>query len=160
MSDTPSPFGEVFDVEKLRSLVDLMKEYDLSEVDLKQEGRRIRLRRGGDPPPAPVFAPAPVVAAPVPTSAAAGQAAADEAHIAYIRSPMVGTFYAKPNPEAEPYVKVGDHVSEDSIVCQIEAMKMFTEIQAEVSGAVVAVLVKNEESVDVNKPLFKIDTSK
>jgi acetyl-CoA carboxylase biotin carboxyl carrier protein len=73
---------------------------------------------------------------------------------------MVGTFYSRPKPEAEPYVKVGDHVGEESTVCIIEAMKMFNEIQAEVSGRIVAVLVKNEEPVDVNKPLFKVDTSK
>ena len=72
---------------------------------------------------------------------------------------MVGTFYSKPNPNSEPYVKVGDHVSPETTVCIIEAMKMFNEIQAEVSGKIVAVLVDNEEPVDVNKPLFRVDKS-
>ena len=81
-------------------------------------------------------------------------------NIVTINSPMVGTFYAKPNPEAEAYVKVGDHVSADTIVCVVEAMKVFNEIPAEVSGQIIAVLVENEESVEFGKPLFKVDTSK
>ena len=76
----------------------------------------------------------------------------------YIKSPMVGTFYARPNPDAEPLVKVGDHVNADTIVCVVEAMKVFNEIPAEVSGKIVAVLVENEEPVEFGKPLFKVDT--
>jgi acetyl-CoA carboxylase biotin carboxyl carrier protein len=160
---TPEPGpGDVFDIERIRRLVELMEEHDLGEVDLRQAEQRIRLKRGADMPvafaaaqPAP---PPPSPAAAPPT--AASSAEEDDANIAYIRSPMVGTFYSRSKPEAEPYVKIGDHVGEESTVCIIEAMKMFNEIQAEVSGQVVAVLVKNEEPVDVNKPLFKVDTSK
>ena len=72
---------------------------------------------------------------------------------------MVGTFYDKPKPEADVYVRVGDTVTPDTVVCLIEAMKMFNEIPAGVSGKVVEVLVNNEDAVDVNKPLFKVATS-
>jgi acetyl-CoA carboxylase biotin carboxyl carrier protein len=72
---------------------------------------------------------------------------------------MVGTFYSKPNPTAEPFVKVGDHVDPERTICIIEAMKVFNEIPAEIRGRIVAVLVGDEESVEFGKPLFKVDTS-
>jgi acetyl-CoA carboxylase biotin carboxyl carrier protein len=71
---------------------------------------------------------------------------------------MVGTFYAAPDPDAAPYVKAGDHVSHDTTVCIVEAMKVFNEIQAEVAGKIVAVLVENGEPVEFGQPLFKVDT--
>ncbi len=73
---------------------------------------------------------------------------------------MVGTFYAKANPNAEPFVRVGDHVDEATTVCIIEAMKVFNEIPAEISGRIVAILVDDEEPVDFGRPLFKLDTKK
>lgn len=167
--------SEVFDVERIRQLVELMKANDLSEVTLRHGEQRIKLRRGEEPAPviyapgsahlpaaamAPAAMPGPAMpAAAAPASAAAPSApAADPASVVAIKSPMVGTYYSKPNPTSEPYVKVGDRVSPETIVCVIEAMKMFNEIPAGVSGKVVAVLVKNEEPVDVNKPLIKVDT--
>lgn len=167
-ADRAKTNNEVFDVERIRQLVEMMKEHDLNEVSLKHGDRRIRLRRKDEPAPvvvsAPAAAPAMMPAAPV---AAAAPAAAsvpaaepqDGDNIAVVKSPMVGTFYSKPNPNAEPYVKVGDHVEADTIVCVVEAMKMFNEIPAGISGKVVSVLAKNEEAVDVNKPLFKVDTN-
>jgi acetyl-CoA carboxylase biotin carboxyl carrier protein len=86
------------------------------------------------------------------------QVASEPANIAYVRSPMVGTFYSRPNPKAEPYVRLGDLVSPESVVCVIEAMKVFNEIPAEVRGRVVAVLVDDEEPVEFGKPLFKVET--
>ena len=75
-----------------------------------------------------------------------------------VRSPMVGTFYARPNPSADPYVKLGDMVAPETTVCIIEAMKVFNEIPAETRGKIIAVLVDDEEPVDHGRPLFKIDT--
>ena len=75
-----------------------------------------------------------------------------------IKSPMVGTFYAAPNPESPAYVKVGDHVGPETTVCIVEAMKVFNQIPAEVSGKIVAVLVENGEPVEFGQPLFKVDT--
>jgi acetyl-CoA carboxylase biotin carboxyl carrier protein len=92
--------------------------------------------------------------------AAAPTAPAEGANIVVIKSPMVGTFYARPNPKSEVFVKVGDHVEPNTTVCIIEAMKVFNEIPAEVRGKIVAVLVEEDEAVDFGRPLFKVDTSK
>lgn len=86
-------------------------------------------------------------------------AAADVPGIVVIKSPMVGTFYSRPNPKAEPYVKVGDRVDTTTVVCIIEAMKVFNEIPAEVRGKVTALLCEDGEAVEFDKPLFKVDTS-
>ena len=91
-------------------------------------------------------------------AAAAPASDADGPHIVYIKSPMVGTFYSRANPNAKNFVEVGSSVQSDSVVCIIEAMKVFNEIPAELRGKIVQVLVQNEEAVDFGKPLFKIDT--
>lgn len=148
---------QVFDVERIRELIELMKEHELSEVDLRQDMQRIRLKRGGDEP---VMVPAavPAVAAPAAAAPAAAPAAAEaeDDNAVYITSPTVGTFYSKPKPDSPNFVKVGDMVDAETIVCLVEAMKMFNEIPAGVSGKVVACLVENEDAVEVNKPLFKV----
>lgn len=166
-SEGQAAASQVFDIERVRQLIELMRDNELSEIDLRHEDQRIRLRSDKHAPPtyiagaAPAMAPsaaAPAAAPVAATSEAGAPPKEDESHIALVRSPMVGTFYSKPNPNSDPYVKVGDHVDESTTVCTVEAMKMFNEIPAGVSGKVVAVLVENEEPVDVNKPLFKIDT--
>ncbi len=165
--------SQVFDVERIRQLIEMMTENELSEIDLRHSKQRIKLRRGDDTPVPTIIAPqgvappmmqAPAAATPPPVAASSGAAEAggtpaDEPNMAYVKSPMVGTFYSKPNPNSETYVKVGDHVNSETTVCTVEAMKMFNEIPAGISGKIVAVLVDNEEPVDVNKPLFKVDTS-
>ena len=160
---TSTESGDVFDVKKIRRLVQLMKEHDLSEIDLEQGEQRIRLRRGAEgvsQPVAPMAALGSVSAAPVaaPTDDG-GSAAEDGGNIVLITSPMVGTFYTASSPEVASYVKVGDHVGADSTVCIIEAMKVFNEIPAEVSGKIVAVLVENGDPVEYGQPLFKVDVS-
>ena len=156
---------DIFDVRKIRRLVELMKEHDLSEMDLRQGEMRIQLRRGGEPlraapqPAVPAPAATPPVAA-VPKQAAAKPAESPtlEEHLALITSPMVGTFYAGPDPDSPAYVKVGDPVGPETTVCIVEAMKVFNEIPAEVSGKIVAVLVENGEPIEFGQPLFKVDT--
>ncbi len=165
----PAKTDDAFSVERVRELIDLMTDNELSEIILKRGEDRICLRKKGEPAPI-AYAPAPA-AAPMPAPAAAAPAASsgdtsaaapagDGPEIVYIKSPMVGTFYRSPNPDAPPFVKPGDRVTSETVVCVIEAMKMFTDMQAEVSGEIVAVLVENGDPVDVNKPLFKVDTSK
>lgn len=148
--------GNVFDVEQLQQLVELMEAHDLSEVNLREGGRKIRLRRGGivatPATAAPVVASAPVAAAPA-------AATSDSDNITTITSPMVGTFYSRPNPDTSAFVKVGDSVEPETTVCIIEAMKVFNEIPAEIRGKIVAILVKDEESLEFGKPMFKVDTS-
>jgi acetyl-CoA carboxylase biotin carboxyl carrier protein len=150
---------DIFDLRRIRRLVELMKEHDLGELDLRQGETRIQLRRGG--PAAASPAPVAVAAAPAAAPAApadATPASADAAHIALIKSPMVGTFYAAPDPDSPPYAKVGDHVGPDTTCCIVEAMKVFNQIPAEVSGKIVAVLVENGMPVEFGQPLFKVDT--
>ncbi|REJ70104.1 MAG: acetyl-CoA carboxylase biotin carboxyl carrier protein [Planctomycetota bacterium] len=158
-----SDSGDVFDVKRIRRLVKLMEEHDLGEVDLQQGEQSIRIRRGAEGSPLVTAAPMPLpgAAAPAPAAATPGEAApaADEAHTAVIKSPMVGTFYLSSSPEAAAYVKVGDTVGTDTTVCIIEAMKVFNEIPADVSGKIVSILVENGDAVEFGQPLFKVDTS-
>ncbi len=158
----PSPNQDIFDVRKIRRLVELMKEHELSEIDLQQGEVRIQLRRSGIGA-APIVAaapvaPAPVAAAPAAAAPVAPAAPAVETHFGVIKSPMVGTFYAAPDPDSPSYVKVGDHVGPETTVCIVEAMKVFNQIPAEISGRIVAVLVENGSPVEFGQPLFKVDT--
>jgi acetyl-CoA carboxylase biotin carboxyl carrier protein len=163
MANEGSSPGDIFDVKKVRRLVELMKEHDLAEIDLRQGEQRVRIRRGGEPvvmtSPAgyhvPAAAHAQTHAAPT-SSSSAPAAAADDRDMQVIKSPMVGTFYTAANPESPPFVKVGDHVGPDTVVCTIEAMKVFNEIPAEVSGQIAAVLIENNTPVEFGQPLFKV----
>jgi acetyl-CoA carboxylase biotin carboxyl carrier protein len=160
--NTPATNQDVFDVRKLRRLVELMKEHDLSEVDLQQGENRIQLRRAvaatGDASPALAAARVPAGAAAVAVQPPPDKETDDASAVVVIPSPMVGTFYAAADPESPPYVKVGDHVGPETTVCIVEAMKVFNQIPAEVSGRVEAVLVENGESVEFGQPLFRVNT--
>lgn len=157
MADTPHE--GLVDLAKIRDLATLMKEHELTELSVRQGETEVRLSRGGLVAETRVIpAVAAATAAPV-AAAASSQAAAESGSIVYIKSPMVGTFYSRPNPKADSYVKVGDFVDPETTICIIEAMKVFNEIPAEIRGRVVAVLVGDEEPVEFGKPLFKIDTS-
>jgi acetyl-CoA carboxylase biotin carboxyl carrier protein len=151
---------DIFDVRKIRRLVELMKEHDLTEIDLHQGEVRIQLRRAGSGvQPIIGIAPAPQV---VPVAAAAPTATPAPAetksdNLAVIKSPMVGTFYAASDPDTPPFVKVGDHVGPETTVCIVEAMKVFNQIPAEISGRIVAVLAENGAPVEFGQPLFKVD---
>jgi len=149
--------GDVFDVKKVRRLIELMKEHDLAEIDLKQADQRVRIKRGGEvvAVPAPVAAAA--FAAPAPAAPAPAAPAADSSRMLVISSPMVGTFYQASGPDSAPFVKVGDRIGSDKTVCIIEAMKVFNEIPAGVSGQVVAILVENGGPVEFGQPLIKVD---
>ena len=145
--------GGVFDLDRIRLLVELMKEHGLTEIDLREAEQQIRLCLGSTNVSVPP--------APAPMQPSAAEAPSDDTpdHIVLIKSPMVGTYYSKPNPNSDPYARVGAHVDPTTTVCIIEAMKVFNEIPAEVTGKIVAVLVEDEEPVDVGKPLYKVDTS-
>ncbi len=163
--NVPAASGQdIFDVRKIRRLVELMKEHDLTEIDLHQGEVRIQLRRAGTGmpsqlPPAPApQASLPVAGPPAPESEASPPAERQPANIALIKSPMVGTFYAAPDPDSPAFVKVGDHVGPETTICIVEAMKVFNQIPAEVSGRIVAVLAENGAPVEFGQPLFKVDT--
>jgi len=167
MSGPPSS-QDVFDLRRIRRLVELMNEHELGEIDLRQGEMRVRIRRGGEAPagpparPAhasPAVGPAPVAPAPPPAPPVPAPIVEEE-HIVLIKSPMVGTFYPAPDPDSPAYVQVGDHVGPETVVCIVEAMKVFNQIPAEVSGRVVSVLVGNGEPVEYGQPMFKVDTRK
>ncbi len=169
MAGTPTPNQDIFDVRKIRRLVELMKEHDLSEIDLRQQDTRIQLRRGAAAFMAAAYQSLPMPSMPaafpsspssphaLPAQSGPSPAAAVEENYAVIKSPMVGTFYSASDPEASPYVKVGDHIGPETTVCIVEAMKVFNEIPAETSGKIIAVLAKNGEPVEFGQPLFKVD---
>jgi acetyl-CoA carboxylase biotin carboxyl carrier protein len=138
------------DIKHLKSLVALMVENDLSRLELREGDRRVLLRRGQ-----PIVAGAPAAGAAPPGVAAAPAGPAAENEV-LIRSPMVGTFYAAAEPEAPPLVAVGSTITPATVVCLIEAMKVFNEIKAEVAGQITKVLVKNAEAVEFDQPLFAV----
>ena len=151
------------DFKELRRLMRLMKEFDLAEVEVEEEGRRVRLKGASS---AFVSAAAgPVNAAPasspplMPVATAAGEAGALDAGdsgLVEIPSPTVGTFYRAPSPDDPAYVNVGDAVRADTVVCIVEAMKVMNEIKAEVEGEIVEILVNDAEAVEFGQPLFLV----
>ena len=155
MSDAEKP-GDLFNVKKVRRLIELMKEHDLSEIDLKQADHRVRIRRGGE---VITTTAAPVVRAAATPSAAEAPArqSAEDSRMLIIKSPMVGTFYKASGPDAAPFAKVGDRIGPEKTVCIVEAMKVFNEIPAGVSGQIVAILVENGAPVEFGQPLIKVD---
>ena len=151
------------DVPLLQKLVSLMSDHGLTSLELADGDQRISLSRGGTAS-AVAAAPAPqaAVAAPVaPASSPAAAAApvADTSGLQEITSPMVGTFYAAPTPDAKPFVSVGASVTKETDVCVIEAMKVFNTIQAEANGTIEKVLVANGQAVEYGQALFLIKPS-
>ncbi|MFZ4430363.1 MAG: acetyl-CoA carboxylase biotin carboxyl carrier protein [Phycisphaerales bacterium] len=149
----------MMDIAKLKELVALMADNDLTEVELKGDKESVTIKRGvaGGAPviqyaPAAASAHAPAAA----PAAAPAPAVATVAPGIHIESPMVGTFYASPNPDAGPFVKVGQQVSPDTVVCIIEAMKVFNEIKAEKAGVLESMLVKNGQAVEFGQKLFTL----
>jgi acetyl-CoA carboxylase biotin carboxyl carrier protein len=140
----------------------MMKENDLTEFSMEQDGLKIRIKRGPEgiqqtvtiPPPPAVVAPAPPAAA-TPTAPAA-PVAEPAADIKFITSPMVGTFYRSPSPDSPPYIEVGQQIAEDSVVCIIEAMKVMNEIKAEIKGVITECLVENAKPVEFGQKLFAV----
>jgi acetyl-CoA carboxylase biotin carboxyl carrier protein len=150
-----------FDVRTIEQLVALMSKHDLSEIDLRQGEQRINLRRGGFSPPSaalPAVAETPEPAAmPAPKPAETPKPAQPGRQLVEIKSPTVGTFYAQEKPSSPPYVAVGARVTPTTIVCQIEAMKIFNEITADCSGVITEVCVQNKEFVEYGTVLFRVD---
>jgi acetyl-CoA carboxylase biotin carboxyl carrier protein len=156
------------DLKQIKQIIDLMKRSELSEFEFEEEGFKIKIKRGSAG--LPIITAAPQASQPLPasaeagsnaaraaaSSAPAGSAGADEAGFAYVKSPMVGTFYRSPSPENPSFVENGSKVEEKTVVCIIEAMKIMNEIQAETKGTVVEVLVENGQPVEYGQRLFKI----
>ncbi|HEU6447143.1 MAG TPA: acetyl-CoA carboxylase biotin carboxyl carrier protein [Verrucomicrobiae bacterium] len=150
------------DLKDIKAIIDLMKKNSITEFELERQDSKIRLKRGlngGNPIPtedaAMIPVPAqqqavpvapPVISAPQPVSTGEIE----------VKSPMIGTFYRAPSPEAAPYVDIGAEVGMESVVCIIEAMKVMNEIKAEVKGVITQVLIENGKPVEFGQPLFKV----
>lgn len=158
------------DIREIQNLIKFVSKSEVSEVKYKTKDFEITIKTplGGNEnvsyiatPQAPV-APFSIPQAPVaaaPTNAPAATPAEDESKYIAIKSPMIGTFYRKPSPDKEVFVNVGDSVSEGKVVCVIEAMKLFNQIESEVNGKIVKILVEDATPVEYDQPLFLVDPS-
>ncbi len=160
------------DLKDIKAIIDLMKKNSVSEFELEKEDFKIKLKRtpnGG--PIAPVsyeetpgvtYAP---ISASIPTASSGSASGGGSASVSSganeqeIKSPMIGTFYRAPSPEAGPYVEVGTEVNAETVVCIIEAMKVMNEIKAEAKGVITQILIENAKPVEFGQPLFKIRPS-
>ncbi|ANQ27574.1 acetyl-CoA carboxylase biotin carboxyl carrier protein [Vibrio natriegens] len=154
------------DIRKIKKLIELVEESGIAELEISEGEESVRISRHGTAPAhapvhyaaAPVAAPAPAAAAPVaeaPVAAEAPAAAAPAGH--QVLSPMVGTFYRSPSPDAKAFVEVGQTVSAGDTLCIVEAMKMMNQIEADKSGVVTAILVEDGQPVEFDQPLVVIE---
>lgn len=149
------------DIKEIKSIIDLMKKHDLSVFEIEKEGYRLKLQRAASAPQAAILAPA-VASGPVKAGAGGAEPPAPAAKpiesvpMKEIVSPMVGTFYRAASPDAPAFVEVGKHVTEDTVVCIIEAMKVMNEIKAETSGVIAEVVADNGKPVQFGQALFKV----
>jgi acetyl-CoA carboxylase biotin carboxyl carrier protein len=141
-----------YDLKKVKEIIEIMVENDLVEFEIVDGDSKIHLKRPGSSMPMAV--PMPVVSHAAAAPAPAASAAAD--NLVNISSPIIGTFYATPSPDSPPYVKVGDHVTADTVVCIVEAMKVMNEIKAETTGTIEKVMISNGQTVEFGQVLFKV----
>jgi acetyl-CoA carboxylase biotin carboxyl carrier protein len=168
MAEDPSHPNKPLDIKRVHYLVRLMRRYDLTALDVSDSSVQIRLRRRGQQAASPSSVPAPAasevattsapqVGSPAPAPAESMPTAVSAApKTIVIESPMVGTYFSSSAPDSPPFVSVGSVVHSDTIVCIIEAMKVFTDIPAGVSGTIAAILVKNGQAVEYGQPLFRV----
>ena len=143
------------DLKEIKELIALMRKNDLSVFKMEKEGFKITLKKGTDFQPVITTA-APVALAAAPAAVAVSAPDAATASLREITSPMVGTFYATASPDTPPYVAIGQEVTEDTVVCIIEAMKVMNEIKAEVRGGIAEVVAENGKPVQIGQALFKV----
>jgi len=152
------------DLKQIKQIIDLMTRSELTEFAVEEEGFKLKIRRGEFPvissarptlPPFTLPAEAPA-AAPASSALSPATPPGDEPGVIYIKSPMVGTFYRSPSPESKSFVESGAKITETSVVCIIEAMKIMNEIQAEVKGTVLETLIENGQPVEYGQRLFKV----
>lgn len=148
------------DIKEIKQIVDLMKRSSLTEFELQEQDFKLRICRSSGETvtmvqaAAPVAVAQPAVAPQATTAAPAAETVDDPSK--WIKSPMVGTFYAAPSPDSDSFVKVGDKVTESTVVCILEAMKVMNEITAERSGTIAEIMVENGDSVEYGQPLFRL----
>ena len=149
------------DIKEIKAIVDLMKKHDLSVFEIEKEGFRLKLEKAPSvqaaaaAPPATI-APSKAAATPAPETAPAAPKTIESVQLKEIVSPMVGTFYRAASPDAPPFVDVGKTVTEDTVVCIIEAMKVMNEIKAETGGVIAEVVAENGKPVQFGQVLFRV----
>lgn len=151
--------------KEIQELIDYISNSGLAEVKIKTQEFELSIKKYADSAPVAVAAPAPIaapapapIAAPAPVAAAPAPApAATPSNLVEIKSPMIGTFYLTPNPDSAPFVTEGASIKAGQTVCIIEAMKLFNEIESEISGKIVKILVSNATPVEYDQPLFLVD---
>ncbi len=163
------------DFKQIQELIKLVNKSNLSELTIEEKDFKVTIRQKDEiiqqtvisgqfqsAPAAPALAPAPApaaIAAPAATGGGAPAKSADDSKYITIKSPMIGTFYRKPSPDKPLFVEVGSEVTPGKVVCIIEAMKLFNEIESEVKGTIVKVLVEDQTPVEYDQPLFLVDPS-
>ena len=165
MTDTRSAGGDSFDLDKLQQLVEMMEKHDLREVQLRRGDQQWKLKRGPQEvvhaaPMPGLYAPQPMAVAPVAPAGAAPAAAApaksSDEGLLQVKSPMVGSFYSSPQPGEPAFVKVGDGIKADGVVCLIEAMKFFNPVKSDCSGTIAKICVKDGDAVEYGQVLFLV----
>jgi len=141
------------DIEKLKELIEFMKEEDLLELEIEEEGKKIKLSRN---PKHINVTPSVLTPSPPQTPSETKPQEKKEEGLIEIKAPMVGTFYRAPAPDAQPYVEVGSQIDSGDVVCIIEAMKLMNEIKSEIKGEIVDILAENGEPVEYGQPLFLV----
>jgi len=165
MTDSSSAGGDSFDLDKLQQLVEMMEKHDLREVQLRRGDQQWKLKRGPQEvvhavplgghfaPPSMGHAPAPTATTP---SAAAAPAKSGDEGLLQVKSPMVGTFYSSPQPGEPAFMKIGERIKNDTVVCLIEAMKFFNPVKADCTGSIAKICVKDGDAVEFGQLLFLV----
>jgi acetyl-CoA carboxylase biotin carboxyl carrier protein len=166
--DVPPP--SMVGVEgRVDALAEILRRHELNEIEVEEHGVRIYLRRGAEPhhavahvahaappPPTPHAPPPTASGAPAASGPSAGTVDTSDGNVAYVTSPFVGTFYRSPSPDAAAFVDVGTRIKKGQVLCIVEAMKLMNEIESEIEGSIVQILVENGQAVEYGEPLFKI----
>jgi acetyl-CoA carboxylase biotin carboxyl carrier protein len=147
---------------RVEEIAEVMRRFELNEVEVEGDGTRVYLRRGGGADPiihathaaGPVAHPVHTPAAP--TGGSGPSTDTSDGNVAYVTSPFVGTFYRAPSPDMSPFVDVGTRIKKGQVLCIVEAMKLMNEIESEIEGSIVQILVENGQAVEYGEPLFKI----
>jgi acetyl-CoA carboxylase biotin carboxyl carrier protein len=168
-SEAHAQLPSVIGVEaRVDALAEILRRHELNEIEVEEKGVRIYLRRGGEASavaqvahvahaaPAPAAHAPPPAGAPAAAPASAGTVDTSDGNVAYVTSPFVGTFYRSPSPDAAAFVDVGTRIKKGQVLCIVEAMKLMNEIESEIEGSIVQILVENGQAVEYGEPLFKI----
>jgi acetyl-CoA carboxylase biotin carboxyl carrier protein len=173
-SSSAAPSGPTAEpiLVRVDALAEILRRHELNEIEVEEGGVRIYVRRGAaegapvayaaptvmhapGPAAVPTHAPAPTASG-APPSQPTSSTDTSDGNVAYVTSPFVGTFYRSPSPDSAPFVDVGTRIKKGQVLCIVEAMKLMNEIEAEIEGSIVQILVENGQAVEYGEPLFKI----